>query len=70
MKETVGACPSSKSSYSGLVRDILEINIQVVLKHKDVSMVAVPEAGRHGVKQLGTMYSQGTCPCLPDNSSS
>ena len=50
MKETIGACPASKSSYSGLVRDILEINIQVVLKHKDVSMVAVPEVGRHGVE--------------------
>ena len=60
MKETVGACPSSKSSYSGLVRDILEIKIQVVLKHKDVSMVTVPETGRHCVKQLGTTNSQGT----------
>ena len=50
MKETIGACSSYKASYSRLVRDILKIKIQVVLKHEDVSMVAVPEAGRHGVE--------------------
>ena len=70
MKETIGACSAYKASYSRLVRDILKIKIQVILKHEDVSMVAVPEAGRHGVEQLGTSDSQGTSPGLPDSSSS
>ena len=50
-----------------MVRDVLQIDVQVVLERQNITMVAVHDTGRHGIKQLGTLDCQGDCPGLLDH---
>ena len=48
--EAVGRCPSYQSRNGWLVRNIAEINIEMIFKHLYVSMVAVSQAYRHQIE--------------------
>ena len=42
MQETIGLCCSNQSRDGGLVWCVPQEDVQVVLEHKDVSMLTVP----------------------------
>ena len=42
MQETIGLSCSNQSWDGGLIRDVLQEDVQVVLEHQDVSMLTIP----------------------------
>ena len=44
MQETISLCCSNQSWDGGLIRNVPQEDVKVVLKHQDVSMLTVPQA--------------------------
>ena len=44
MQETISLCCSNQSWDGGLIWDVLQEDVKVVLKHQDVSMLTISQA--------------------------
>ena len=67
VQKTIGLSSPDQSSSSRFIWYVCQENVQMILKHEDISMFTIPQLNWQEIEELCALHSQRSSSCIPDS---